>query len=237
MYKVFITTSGTGSRLGKLTVNKNKSLIKINGKEILSYIIDIYPKNIELIVTLGYLGDQVKEFLQKNYSDRKITYVNVDKYKGKGSSLAYSMLQSEKYLQCPFIFHCNDTIVFTSVPAPLNYNWNAGSLDANSLIYNTKSYSSFSVSNREMTEIKPKGAILYDYLHIGLVGIKDYRQFWNYLEEEYKKNPNDSTLNDVVAINKMLLNGIEFELFNVPKWFDTGSRAALEDSQKKLKTI
>ena len=42
-YKVLITTSGIGSRLGNLTKYTNKCLVRVGKKPTLSYIIESYP--------------------------------------------------------------------------------------------------------------------------------------------------------------------------------------------------
>ena len=45
-YKVLLTTSGLGSRLGNLTKFTNKSLVRIGDKPAISYIIDSYDENV-----------------------------------------------------------------------------------------------------------------------------------------------------------------------------------------------
>ena len=50
--QVLIPSAGVGSRLGSLTKNINKALIQINGKAVISHIIDLYPKEYEFIVCL-----------------------------------------------------------------------------------------------------------------------------------------------------------------------------------------
>ena len=52
--KLFITTSGIGSRLLDLTKYTNKSMIKIGKKPVISYIIDEYPEDIELVISLVF---------------------------------------------------------------------------------------------------------------------------------------------------------------------------------------
>ena len=47
-HKVLITTSGIGSRLGKLTDFTNKSLVRIGDKPAISHIVEYYPKNTSL---------------------------------------------------------------------------------------------------------------------------------------------------------------------------------------------
>ena len=85
--KVLITASGLGSRLGNLTKFTNKGLVRIGKKPALSYIIESYPSDVEFVVTLGHYGDQVEQFLNLAYPDKKITYVPVKNYDGEGSSL------------------------------------------------------------------------------------------------------------------------------------------------------
>ena len=102
--KLFITTSGIGSRLGDLTKFTNKSMIKIGKKPVISYIIDEYPEDFEIVVSLGYYGDHVRQYLELAYPNRNISFVEVDNYAGPGSSQVYSQLCAEEYLQEPFIY-------------------------------------------------------------------------------------------------------------------------------------
>lgn len=232
-YRVLITTSSTGSRLKDLTKNTNKSLVKVGEKMVIDYIIQSYPQDIELVVTLGYYGNKVKKYLEKKYPQRRFIFINIDRYQGEGSSLGYSMLAAREYLQCPFIFHCNDTLVFDPVPEP-RVNWNGGSLGNDPKLYNTQSYSSFSVKGEKMISLNPKGAESFDYFHIGLVGIKDFTPFWEALDEAYRASPNDSTLNDVVAMKKMISDGIEFVAREFKGWHDTGNLPVLDHTIKIL---
>ena len=110
-YKVLLTTSGIGSRLGELTEFTNKSLVRVGDKPAISHILGQYSKDIEVVVTLGYYGDQVRDFLNLVYPNRKFTFVWVDNYKGEGSCQGLSMIQAKSHLQCPVIFNSCDTIV------------------------------------------------------------------------------------------------------------------------------
>ena len=73
--KILIPTSGLGARLGNLTRYTNKALIKIGDKAVISHIIDLYPHD-EFVITLGYYGDHVKQFLEMAYPDKKFEYVH-----------------------------------------------------------------------------------------------------------------------------------------------------------------
>jgi NDP-sugar pyrophosphorylase family protein len=235
MYKVLITTSGTGSRLKELTKKQNKALITINNKTVISYIIEAYPKKTPLVITIGYFGEQVKKFVQDKYNDRDISFVTIDNYDGPGSSLGYSMLQAKTKLQCPFIFHCNDTIVLNqAVPSPEKFNWNGGATGNDPTIFNTVHYSSFTVEHGNMKLMQPKGAKEYDFFHIGLVGFKNYKVFWEELQKAYDANPNDSTLNDVVAIKKMIKQGYTFKSVEFKDWYDTGNLNGFANAEEMI---
>ena len=107
--KILITTSGIGARLGKITDYTNKALIRVGNKFSIDYIFDNYKKikNVEFIITLGYKGDFVRQYINLVYGNKfKIKFIKINNYDKPGSSLGYSLLQTEKDLQEPFIFHC-----------------------------------------------------------------------------------------------------------------------------------
>ena len=88
---VLITTSGTGNRLGNLTKFTNKSLVRVGEKPAISYIIESYPKDTEFVITTGYYGNHIKQYLKLAYPEKSFTFCDVDRFEGNGSSLLYSM--------------------------------------------------------------------------------------------------------------------------------------------------
>ncbi len=233
--KVLITTSGTGSRLGDITKYTNKALVKVGKKPAISYIIEAYPKNTEFVITVGYFKNQVVDFLKLAYPDKKLKFIEVDKYDGEGSSLGYSMLQAEKFLRTPFIYHACDTIVLDKIPT-FKKNWIGGYRGEGS-----SQYTSFDVVNGEVHKMHDKGMLDPDFLHIGLVGIFGYRDFWNALRKLYNKNKKDSSLNDVSALREIINEGKKFQPVEFKKWYDIGNveslmraRAEIEDSFRIL---
>lgn len=229
MYKVLITTSGIGSRLGSLTKYTNKGLVPIGKKPAISYIVEKYADDVPLVITLGYFGNHMREFLTMAYPKKKFEFVPVDLYDGPGSSLGYSMLKAKETLQCPFIFHAVDTIVTEPIPAP-NENWAAGFKGPDA-----KPYTSFTVSNDGViTKMQRKGADKFDFLHIGLVGIKDYGKFWEALETAYQAEKDNKELNDVLAISRMVDAGIPFKVEEYHAWLDTGNPESLAKTRKHI---
>ncbi len=228
-YKVLITTSGIGSRLGELTKFTNKALIRIGRKPAISYIVELYPPRVPIVVTLGYYGAQVKDFLTLAYPSRKFTFVEVKKYRGKGSSLLYSMTRAEKYLRLPFIYHACDTFVSGKVPPPLG-DWNGGVRGNGS-----SQYASFDVVNGRVQEIYDKGTLKSDYMHIGLVGIKHYKEFWKRAHQYLRIKGDDGAANDVVVIRRMIKDGTTFRLKTFSGWHDIGNVESLNIARKETK--
>jgi len=65
--KAMILAAGLGTRLGKLTEEMAKALVKVNGKPMLEHVVD-YLKSYginEIIVNVHHFGEQVIDFLQK----------------------------------------------------------------------------------------------------------------------------------------------------------------------------
>ena len=62
-----ILCGGRGTRLGNLGKKTPKTLLRVQGKEILWYIINILKKNKfnHLILPIGYKGSHIKKFLNK----------------------------------------------------------------------------------------------------------------------------------------------------------------------------
>jgi len=229
-YKVLITTSGIGSRLGELTKYTNKSLVRIGKKPALSYIIERYDDNVEIVITLGHFGNQVKDFINMAYPNKKITYVQIDNYMGPGSSLLYSILKTKEYLQTPFIFHVSDTIIDDNVVKPyFNYIIGSNTIDTSQ---NRKNK-----NNNNKIKIQEKGYLgdigTDNYLaHIGLVGVFNYKDFWKTLEKVYKNNKNSLELSDVHVINEMKN---DFTIIKTNNWLDIGNSKTLSIARKKIK--
>ncbi len=220
-YKVLITTTGIGQRLGDLTKYTNKALVRVGKKPAISYVVEAYHEDTKFVITIGYFGEHVREFLTLAYPERSFEFIEVDKYVGEGSSLGYSMLQAKDVLQCPFIYHASDTIVTESIPVPTE-NW-IGVYKGD----DTSQYASWQNMGGGKLRFSDKGATDFDYIHIGLVGINDYKTYWKNLESLYKSNPSDQSLNDCRVLEAMLSHGSSFNLGVFNEWYDIGNTTAL----------
>ncbi len=80
--KAIILAAGVGSRIRPLTDNCPKSLLKVDGKTILEMMLShLQDCGInEVVFILGYLQDQIKDFVKTNFPDLKTHFVTNERY-------------------------------------------------------------------------------------------------------------------------------------------------------------
>lgn len=230
--KVIITTSGTGSRLDKITKYNNKSLVKVGDKLAIDYIIDNYKKldNVEFIITTGYYGDFVKQYIRIAYQDTiKYRFVDIDNYDKIGSSLLYSLSKTKEYIQEPFIFHCCDTIILGEMVDDLVDNILFVNDNRNS-----NQYATINKIDGEVVKINEKGEKVFDYAYIGLAYIKDYIFFWEKVDEILCNQKNNSSLSDIHVYKLMLKNNIKINYREVKNYYDIGNINSFESANKNI---
>jgi len=233
-YKVLISSAGLGSRLKKFSKNLNKALSTIDRKPVISNIIDKIPEDVEIVITLGYKADTLKQFLDLAYPKRTITYVNVDLYQGEGSGLGYSILCAKDYLQCPFIFTPNDTLFTeTSIQTPdFNYVCFHKNDDTKINSYEVDNYRTISERNGELIELHDKAVNEQtDNIYTGLCGINDFEKFWDIMESG--KLSGSIELGESFGIMKMLEENIRFDAIQID-WWDTGNAESYINAVKKF---
>lgn len=234
--KIIITTSGLGTRLMHLTKDNNKSLLRIGNKFSICYIIEKFdPDTTEFIITLGYKGDLVKEFLIVTYDNYNFTFINIDNYDKEGSSLLYSLLQCESYLQSPFMFFCCDSIILDTIDFNNFKNYNKNYLLV-SKYDNSLNYSSVNVNDKnEIIKINDKNANIYDYVYTGVSYIYDFNNFWNESNKIYLNDNKNKNLSDVNVYSQLLLNNIKFKYVVLNNWYDSGNIESLSIVNKIIK--
>ena len=225
---VLITTSGKGNRLGNLTKFTNKALVRIGKKPAISYIIESYPEDTEFVITTGYYGDHVEQFLRIAYPDKQIRTVSVDKFEGVGSSLLYSMAAAKEFLQKTFIFHASDSIVLDKFQDKAG-NWCAASRTANAEHYRTHF-----VYGDELEIIEEKGSSNTNLAHIGIAKIEDFDKFWQEAEKLLNNFPNDQSLSDCHVVNALIENDVGFESKYIENWLDIGNISSLQVARQTI---
>lgn len=226
---VLITTSGLGNRLGNITKYTNKALVRLGKVATISRIIESYPQDTKFIMTIGYYGDHIKQYVPLAHPDIEVEFVNIGKYEGDGSSLLYSMYAAKKHLQCPFIFHACDSIID-------DYEYNGRS----NVCFSKKSsnathYRTHEIRDNKIIQINEKGEYsqlsnMYN-IHVGVTYIKNYKEFWNCATKLLSEYPTDTSLSDCHVITEMINSGIDFTALSTNKWYDTGNIQSLSEAK------
>lgn len=215
---VCILAAGLGSRLKHHVTAKNKALIPINNKAIISHIIDKFPLEYEIIIAVGYKSESLIEYCNFAHADRKITYQTVDKWEDPSVGPGYSILKCKEYLQRPFYITTVDCLIDSNLPQ-LDGNW----LGVQETSYPEK-YSTVNFDDdSNIIDFKNKSNVGFNYAFIGLAGILDYEVFWNELS-------NNMVNNELVSA---WLNPKNYPILKAKKlkWIDSGNLDDLKSAK------
>lgn len=86
--QVVILAAGRGVRMGKLTNNIPKPLLKISNRPIVEYTLLNLPEEIsEIIFVINYKGEMIKKHFGKKFKNKKISYGEQKEINGTGGAI------------------------------------------------------------------------------------------------------------------------------------------------------
>jgi len=105
--KVILPLAGLGRRMRPHTWSKPKPLLNVAGKPVLAHVLDkLSPLEIEeVIFIIGWLGDQIKEYVSANY-DFAARYIVQEELKGQ----AHAIYLAKEHLDGPCLIIFVDTL-------------------------------------------------------------------------------------------------------------------------------
>ncbi|MCW3125214.1 MAG: Glucosamine-phosphate N-acetyltransferase [Bacteroidetes bacterium] len=232
--QAIIPVAGAGTRLRPLTYTQPKVLISVAGKPILSYIIENLIENgiTDFVFVIGYLGEKIREYVEKNYPILKVSFVTQEERSGLGHAIWTAKDQVD--LDKPLIIQLGDTI-----------------LDADFKAILSSEYSTLCIKKVEdprafgVAELDSEGFIknlvekpLIPKSNMALVGfyfIRDTKALFHALEGNVKNN--ERTDNEYYLTNglqKMINEGVKFKSYKVEHWFDVGKKDILLETNSIL---
>jgi glucose-1-phosphate thymidylyltransferase len=110
--KVVLPMAGFGTRLRPLTWSKPKPLVQVAGKAILGHVLDMFcclPDLEEVVFIVGFLGDQVQEYVRQKYPEVKAQYIEQKDLLGQSQALWLA----REHMQGPVIVSFVDTLMDT----------------------------------------------------------------------------------------------------------------------------
>ena len=122
--QVVILAAGRGRRMKDLTDGTPKPLLKVDGKNLLEHKFDALPDEIkEIVIVIGYLGDQIKDYFGDSHNGRKITYVEQGELDGTGGALMCAKdVLNERFL----VLNGDDVYPTKDIEKMLKYPWAIG---------------------------------------------------------------------------------------------------------------
>ncbi len=213
---VCLLTAGKGSRMGAYGTQLNKALLPIDSRATISHIIEKFPAETEFVVGVGFLGAQVRQYLEMAHRSRRITFVDVDNFDGEGSGPGYSLMCCREHLQKPFYFVSCDTLWGNSLDWRESESWLGVSPVAPA---ESGRYCNLKVVNGMVVDLRDKTHVTDPAFQafVGFCYIKDYPVFWHALENT-----------ETVAGEHQVSNGLRALIQRTPvqarhiEWTDVG---------------
>lgn len=83
-----ILAAGRGTRMNHLTQNTPKPMINVGKMNLIEWKIEALPEDIEeVIIIIGYLGEQIKKHFGDNFAGKKIVYIEQKELNGTGGAV------------------------------------------------------------------------------------------------------------------------------------------------------
>ena len=233
--KVIIPAAGEGSRLRPHTITKPKPILPIAGATIIDFImteISSIQDLEEVIFIVGYLKDQMTEYLTEKYKNIKLTFVEQKEYK----CLAHALSLTKEHIKDDdkiFII-LGDTIF------KLNLS-NIVSKNENSLgVCEVDNPGRFGVAvlNEQgvITKLVEKPQEPISNLALtgmyNIVNTKELFEAIDYIIKNDIKTKNEYQLTD--ALEYMIKNSIIFKTFKLDGWYDCGEKSTMIETNKSI---
>ena len=230
--QVIIPLAGLGSRLRPHTHTTAKPLIEVAGKAVLGYILDELKKvNVsEIIFIIGYLGDQIKSYVHKNYNF-KTKFLMQEELNGQAPAIKLA----QRYVKEDVLIWFADTLSDADIKK-------LEKTKADGLIYvkeheDPERFGIVFPNKKGFIEKiveKPKNPPS-NLANIGMYYVKDYKLLFECIDHLIKHDmQTKGEFYLVDAFNIMISKGFKFGIENVNVWEDCGNKETLLQTNRYL---
>ncbi len=232
--KVVIPVAGVGTRLRPHTYTQPKPLIPVAGKPIICNIMDeLLSAGVrDFVFIIGYLGEKIKEFIEKQYPYVSVTFIEQTQREGTGHAIwtARDYLRDESEI----LIVLGDTV--TDLNLKILFE-EASSCFAVKEVDDPREFGVVELNTEGVIErVTEKPRIPKSNLAmVGLYKIKEVNILLDALEENISQNHRfmgEFQLTD--ALMKMIEKGVKFKTVRVNNWFDCGKKEILLETNKIL---
>jgi glucose-1-phosphate thymidylyltransferase len=236
--KVIIPLAGYGKRLRPHTFTKPKPLVNVAGKPVLGHVLDMFEtlEGIdEIIFIVGHLGDQIAEYVAKDYPHIKATYFEQKELNGQSTAIYLAKDRLSGPEAGPMLMVFVDTIIETDL-AKLKTE----TADAVTWVKQVEDPRRFGVAeigaDGFVTRLieKPK-EMTNNRVVVGFYYFKDSGALIDAIREQVEgdvKTQNEFFLAD--AVNIMLKRGLRMRTEAVEVWLDCGKTETVLETNRYL---
>lgn len=232
--KIVLPMAGFGTRMRPHTWSKPKPLVSLAGNTVLGHILDMLesaPHTDEVVFIVGYLGEQIEEYVAAHYPHLDARYVVQEELIGQ----SHALWLAREYLQGPILMVFVDTIIETE----LSFLESEGA-DAVIWVKEVPDPRRFGVADvgpdgwvRRLVE-KPKD-IKNNLAVVGFYYFKESERLLGAIEEQLEhgsKLKGEYYLADAIQI--LLDGGLKMRTHQVEVWKDCGKPDALLETNRYL---
>jgi glucose-1-phosphate thymidylyltransferase len=231
---VIIPLAGFGTRLRPQTYSKPKPLVGVAGKPVLGHILDkvVHESKVDDVVFIvGYLGEQIEQYVGGAYPDLHGHYVTQQELNGQ----APAILLAKEYVSGPTFIVFVDTLADADLHA-----LEGEACDGVIYVKEVEDPRRFGVAkiggDGFITQFVEKPATMDNRLAvIGMYYVKDAAKLMAACEELIRrgaKTKNEYFLAD--AFNIMIEHGAKLRTQEVSVWLDCGTSQAVLDTNRYL---
>lgn len=232
--QAIIPVAGAGTRLRPLTYTQPKVLISVAGKPILSFIVDELLNNgiDHFIFVIGYLGEKIKEFVEKEYPDLNVTFVTQDDRIGLGHAIWCAREEIDQTRE--LVIHLGDTIVDIDIKKILAEEYSTLCVKK---VDDPRAFGVAEIdSNGFITAVIEKPSIPKSNMAlVGFYFIKETALLMECLGDYIHQEPNpphEFYLTD--ALMAMIKSGVKLKSYKVDSWYDVGKKDILLETNAIL---
>jgi glucose-1-phosphate thymidylyltransferase len=236
--KVVIPLAGYGKRLRPHTFTKPKPLVNVAGKPVLGHVLDMFQKleNVEeIIFIVGHLGDQIADYVAKNYPGIKASYFEQKELNGQSTAIYLAQERLSGANASPMLMVFVDTIIETDL-AQLKTE----TADAVAWVKAVEDPRRFGVAevggDGWVTRLIEKpNDVKNNLVVVGFYYFKDSNALMEAIREQVEKDirtKNEYFLAD--AVNLMLHRGLKMRVEKVDVWLDCGTTETVLDTNRHL---
>jgi glucose-1-phosphate thymidylyltransferase len=231
---VVIPMAGYGTRLRPHTWSKPKPLVTVAGKPVLGYVLDMFkslPAIDEVVFIVGYLGEQVEEYVAQAYPHLNARYVVQKEMLGQ----SHAIWLAKEGLEGPMLMVFVDTIIETDLT-----NLALDDVEALAWVKEVPDPRRFGVAKVDskgiVTQLIEKPDDMS--INLALVGFYYFQKAERLLEAIEEQMESGEQLKGefylVDAINLMLRDGMKMRTQPVEVWQDCGKPETLLETNRYL---